>query len=57
MPVVAEGVETEEQFAFLAREACDEVQGHLFGRPAPIEQYSDLTGGSTAQDPTVPDAA
>jgi hypothetical protein len=33
------------------------VQGHLFGRPAPIEQYSDLTGGSTAQDPTVPDAA
>jgi EAL domain-containing protein (putative c-di-GMP-specific phosphodiesterase class I) len=57
LPVVAEGVETEEQFAFLAREACDEVQGHLFGRPAPIEQYSDLTGRSTAQDPTVPDAA
>ena len=57
LPVVAEGVETEEQFAFLAREACDEVQGHLFGRPAPIEQYSDLTGGSTAQDPTAPDAA
>jgi hypothetical protein len=33
------------------------VQGHLFGRPAPIEQYSELTGRATAQGPTVPDAA
>ncbi|MCS6931602.1 MAG: EAL domain-containing protein [Acetobacteraceae bacterium] len=30
--VVAEGVETEEEFAAIRRLACDEVQGHLFGR-------------------------
>jgi diguanylate cyclase (GGDEF)-like protein/PAS domain S-box-containing protein len=44
LPVVAEGVETKEQLAFLRREACNEVQGYLFGRPAPIEQYGRLTG-------------
>lgn len=31
--VVAEGVETEEEFAAIRRLGCDEVQGHLFGRP------------------------
>ncbi len=44
LPVVAEGVETKEQLAFLKREACNEVQGYLVGRPAPIVQYSRLTG-------------
>jgi EAL domain-containing protein (putative c-di-GMP-specific phosphodiesterase class I) len=31
--VVAEGVETESQFAVLERSHCDEVQGYLVGRP------------------------
>ncbi len=44
LPVVAEGVETEEQLAFLRREDCNEVQGYLLGRPAPIAQYARLTG-------------
>ena len=26
------------------REACEEMQGYLIGRPEPIERYSDLIG-------------
>ena len=44
LPVVAEGVETADQSAFLAREACDQVQGFLIGRPAPIASYAHFTG-------------
>ncbi|WP_246756670.1 bifunctional diguanylate cyclase/phosphodiesterase [Bradyrhizobium diazoefficiens] len=44
IPVVAEGVETEEQRAFLEYEACEEMQGYFVGRPEPIEHYFDLIG-------------
>jgi diguanylate cyclase (GGDEF)-like protein/PAS domain S-box-containing protein len=44
LPVLAEGVETEEQLAFLAKESCDEIQGFLIGRPMPIEHYAQITG-------------
>jgi EAL domain-containing protein (putative c-di-GMP-specific phosphodiesterase class I) len=44
MPVVAEGVETEAQRAFLAAEGCDAIQGYLVGRPMPIEDYAKLVG-------------
>jgi diguanylate cyclase (GGDEF)-like protein len=48
LPVVAEGVETAEQLAFLKREHCDEVQGYLIGRPLPIENYAALIGHGSA---------
>ncbi len=48
LPVLAEGVETEEQLAFLAREACNQIQGFLIGRPYPIGQYSELVGRPVA---------
>lgn len=35
MKVVAEGVETEEQLAFLERCECDELQGYLISHPVP----------------------
>jgi diguanylate cyclase (GGDEF)-like protein/PAS domain S-box-containing protein len=47
LPVLAEGVETKEQLAFLAKESCDEVQGYLIGRPLPIESYDGMTGRRT----------
>ncbi|MFI5011729.1 MAG: EAL domain-containing protein [Hyphomicrobiales bacterium] len=46
LPVIAEGVETEEQLAFLAREQCDQVQGYLIGRPLPISDYCEVVGRS-----------
>jgi EAL domain-containing protein (putative c-di-GMP-specific phosphodiesterase class I) len=44
LPVIAEGVETEEQRAFLAKEGC-EIQGYLIGRPQPIAHYQHLVAG------------
>jgi diguanylate cyclase (GGDEF)-like protein len=49
IPVIAEGVETEGERAFLVREGCREVQGFLIGHPAPIAQYTDLTRGEVSR--------
>jgi EAL domain-containing protein (putative c-di-GMP-specific phosphodiesterase class I) len=38
-------VETIDQLTFLSSEFCDEVQGYLIGRPAPISDYAGLIGG------------
>ncbi|MBP1850192.1 putative bifunctional diguanylate cyclase/phosphodiesterase [Rhizobium halophytocola] len=44
VPIVAEGVETEEQRAFLAGEHCQNIQGFLIGRPQEIGDYADIVG-------------
>jgi diguanylate cyclase (GGDEF)-like protein/PAS domain S-box-containing protein len=40
--VVAEGVETYEDLAFLRTHQCDEAQGYYFSRPVPAEQFATL---------------
>jgi PAS domain S-box/PAS domain S-box/PAS domain S-box/diguanylate cyclase (GGDEF) domain len=44
LPILAEGVETAAQHAFLVQEGCDEMQGYLTGRPLPIADYARLVG-------------
>ena len=40
VPVVAEGVETENQLKLLKDAGCDIVQGYYFSRPLPAEEFS-----------------
>lgn len=40
--VIAEGVETEEQFDLLRQYGCKEFQGYYFGRPVEIEALNEL---------------
>ena len=44
LETVAEGVETEAQRAFLEAAGCDRMQGYLFSRPLPVEEFSALLG-------------
>ncbi len=40
--IIAEGVETEEQFHYLHDFECDMVQGYLFGKPMTFEQLQEI---------------
>jgi EAL domain-containing protein (putative c-di-GMP-specific phosphodiesterase class I)/GGDEF domain-containing protein len=44
MSVIAEGVETETQLAYLRGLGCDEMQGYLFSRPIPEGAFAALLG-------------
>ncbi len=40
--IVAEGVENDDQIAFLRKNKCDELQGFRFSRPIPADQIGDF---------------
>jgi len=40
--IIAEGVETASDLAFLKAQGCDEGQGYYFSRPVPAEQFAKL---------------
>lgn len=42
MPVIAEGVEEEEQVKMLKRLGCDYIQGYYFAKPMPVQEYVEL---------------
>ena len=52
MKTVAEGVETKEQLAFLRTCDCNKIQGYLFAKPMPEDEYLALcTVHKTAEEP------
>ena len=55
MSVVAEGVETEQQYTLLQREGCGQLQGYLFSKPQPIAAIAGLIA-SNAQGIGIPAA-
>ncbi|MHA7774061.1 putative bifunctional diguanylate cyclase/phosphodiesterase [Roseibium sp. M-1] len=48
IPVLAEGVETEDHLGFLAAQGCNQVQGFLFGKPMPVRDIRRALLASTA---------
>ena len=48
LEVIAEGVETPAQAAFLYAEKCEEMQGYLYAEPLPAEAFEDFLRSSNA---------
>ena len=42
LTAIAEGVETQEQLAFLIANGCDAMQGYLFSKPLPATEFAQL---------------
>ncbi|MBQ3880373.1 MAG: EAL domain-containing protein, partial [Oscillospiraceae bacterium] len=54
VPVIAEGVETQEQMIGLKAMGCDIVQGYYFSRPVPAEEFERFIEARTHQAQAAP---
>jgi EAL domain-containing protein (putative c-di-GMP-specific phosphodiesterase class I) len=52
--VIAEGVETAEQLAYLKHLNCDEYQGYLFSKPVPADEFARLLVQNRSDDQLAP---
>lgn len=55
LQVVAEGVENEAQCGYLRRHGCDQIQGFLFSRPLPADEFTTMLRQGKSM--TIPDEA
>ena len=46
IPIIAEGVETKEQYLILKSVGIDIIQGYYFSRPLPSAQFGELLQGA-----------
>ena len=50
LPILAEGVETEQQAKLLHLLRCDEMQGYLIARPMPFQQLLEFLSGRKIEE-------
>ncbi|OGS72929.1 MAG: diguanylate cyclase [Gallionellales bacterium GWA2_60_142] len=51
LEIIAEGVETDDQFAFLIQYGCNRFQGYFFGKPVPVQEFERLCRSSVSALP------
>ncbi len=54
MAIIAEGVETPQQAEFLRDAGAEVVQGYLYGKPMPIEDFAAMAGQPVRPQPQTP---
>jgi len=56
LSVVAEGVESQEQYAYLVEHGCTLFQGYMFGRPQALAKFEAALDGRSDAQVAVPDS-